>query len=566
MVSDKAALFTDLEKNDTLSVSDLSRLRNLSQDDYARIQDFYNFKFSGSGPADPQYAEDREFILLSLFHMLFPLKGGMSDNGEPSPLSAADRDLFDYYVGTGDINNLHRMITEKAPFTNFSELAARCKWVDDLGHYRPKSMPEMYLGQAKHLKPMTQCVKENDPKLPDNSRVFAYLTQTRGLSPELVGFLIDKGYIYQGIEDDRWDNTQQLWIPNEPYLIKTYLVTNGVDKDGNIKSQIKRELWDTWDSLHADPEKIAKADADFARYNGKYRHKIYQSRKDENGRFVIVTENGKPKLIAPYKGDRSETSKQFAWKHVNPQSDKLFVFEGAIDAFSAMDMAIASARKKGINVGKLSDYSFDNYVAADGLDLNSIDNFLMNYPYIKTIYLCTDNDVSSKLLTPMIHEHLVEQYNFPPENVIDSSCPVGFQKVDINGMGMCDPITNKPIMCKDYNDLLRTRKAAEATNASIEVFMHSLSEFAKSSSTREVPKSAEVTEKVAKEYWKNKDQNKHKSPRFFKDNVSTNVSLADSKDYIPPMPSRSMKGGRGEITYNAYKGKSIKDQLIDSAR
>ncbi|MFI3205625.1 MAG: DUF3991 and TOPRIM domain-containing protein [Clostridia bacterium] len=173
------------------------------------------------------------------------------------------------------------------------------------------------------LKP--QCLQL--PKASEkNNRVYAYLTQTRGISKEIVKDMLDAKYIYQ-------------------------------DDYGN---------------------------AVFVGYDEKHQAKYASLRSTSQ--------------TSKFKLDCTGSDKHHAFKIVG-NSDKVYVFESAIDALSHATLA---------QMYDL-DYKKDSRVSLGGVSQAPLEEFLAKNENIKTIVVCLDSDERGTIHSQKIKENFTEK-------------------------------------------------------------------------------------------------------------------------------------------------------------
>lgn len=242
--------------------------------------------------------------------------------------------------------------------------------------------------------------------------VYSYLTLTRGLSDQFVRWLIKKGYVYETeIRSyiDKDGNTVNLQTP------RYNMVVPGKDPEGQIRYAYKRELWETWDKYHCNSD---------------------TSRK-------------------PFKGEAENSTKEFSWRHENPESHRLFIFETPMDAFSYMDLVKE----------KYPDDDLANYLSLGGVSTVALDNLLVSRPDINKVFICLDNDYDvvkklgeDKAAGPTNAKKIKEYLESKGIEAVVYLSPA-IPAVDINGR---EKINNgERILTKDYNEYLRSYRAAE---------------------------------------------------------------------------------------------------------
>lgn len=239
--------------------------------------------------------------------------------------------------------------------------------------------------------------------------VYSYLTQTRGLSDRFVRWLIKQGYVYETEITSYTDKNGKEVALNKP---RYNMVVPGVDREGNIRYAYKRELWETWDRYHAD-----------------------STRK-------------------PFKGEAANSCKDYSWRHENPESHKLFVFEAPIDAFSYMDLVTELYPEDQLS----------NYLSLGCVHTAALDDFLSYRPDINKVFICLDNDYdvvrtkgeekaagpsNAKMIKAYLEEKGIEAVVYLPPAI---------PAVDIDGRELINNGERK--LTKDYNEYLRAYRAS----------------------------------------------------------------------------------------------------------
>lgn len=119
---------------------------------------------------------------------------------------------------------------------------------------------------------------------------------------------------------------------------------------------------------------------------------IYEDRDNHNIVFVGKDKKGIIRY-AGLKGTLTDKSfrreitgsnKKYCFRHIGV-TDTLYVFEAFIDLFSYITLFHMSYEWHGFN-----------YIALGGLYVDVLKKFLSDYPHIKNIVVCTDNDLYSK--------------------------------------------------------------------------------------------------------------------------------------------------------------------------
>lgn len=118
-------------------------------------------------------------------------------------------------------------------------------------------------------------------------------------------------------------------------------------------------------------------------YEDKNNHNIVFVGKDKKG--VVRYAGLKGTLtVKPFKGEITGSNKNYCFRHIGT-SDSLYVFEAFIDLFSYITLYQLSEK-----------WHSYNYIAMGGLYEDVIKKFLNDYPHIKKVYICTDNDTNSR--------------------------------------------------------------------------------------------------------------------------------------------------------------------------
>jgi len=119
--------------------------------------------------------------------------------------------------------------------------------------------------------------------------------------------------------------------------------------------------------------------------------KIYEDKEYHNIVFVGKDDDGNPAWAAKrstnsfgkvYRGNVEGSNKDYSFNHVGVGAD-LFVFESPIDMMSYITMYPTGWKNQ-------------NYISLDGVAARPLLHFLDQNPYVKTVYLCLDNDELNK--------------------------------------------------------------------------------------------------------------------------------------------------------------------------
>lgn len=154
---------------------------------------------------------------------------------------------------------------------------------------------------------------------------------------------------------------------------------------------------------------------------------LYESDLYHNVVFVGYDEDRIPRYAAlrgtgdkVFKGEVSGSDKRFAFRFVNPKSDTLLVFEGAIDLLSYMALK-QLYRKQPDAENLLSLSGVHGFADSESRKLPiALESFLEHGPRIKTIYLHLDNDNVGRRASDALVNLLPIQYR-----VFDMPVPNG---------------------------------------------------------------------------------------------------------------------------------------------
>lgn len=161
---------------------------------------------------------------------------------------------------------------------------------------------------------------------------------------------------------------------------------------------------------------------------------VYESKDYHNAVFVGKDSDGNPAfatqrstittLEKPFRNDVLGSDKSCPFI-IEGKSDKVYVFESAIDAMSYCAIQKMSGE----------DWQNDTYLSLGGIAMVALEAFLKGNSNIKEIVLCLDNDEAGTKATHAMLDRLT-------------------------GMGY--EVTDHPPFCKDYNqDLINMQKAVE---------------------------------------------------------------------------------------------------------
>ena len=490
--SDKTPLVTNLSPSPILTREDLEIIFNLSDEDISHIaqlrESVANNEYLGSSL--------RERITTYLIGRLAP--GPYSDRN-PTGLNDSEQLLMTSYIRDRNAAALYDLIVTRTTLREKIRLsiAEDFKYTDSDGIYHEKcipnpdmSLPDFSGERFTELRPLPQDINFKTHK-PTNDAVFMYLRDTRGLSTQMINFLLDNKFIYQGFYDTDYSKERNRWEKNPEWMQKhRILCVNGTktNSDGttSLVLQSMRETWDTWDAYHTSEkflseaakkpslmyEMTSKKDSsgkDILDENKKKiwikKQKMVESRnadgsiiKDAKGNTVYepaFDAEGNPIYVkkTPFKKDRTGSDKSYTWRLSNPDMNTLYIFEAPLDCWSFIDMLVQDKQlytpDRKIDTSKLA-----NFLTLGGLNMDPIRSFMRDNPHIRRICLCFDNDKSGKSAGILFKKWISQQYNIPPENIFRYNCPSGYQKLDINYIGMRDE-SNNMVEVKDYNELLR---------------------------------------------------------------------------------------------------------------
>lgn len=164
-------------------------------------------------------------------------------------------------------------------------------------------------------------------------------------------------------------------------------------------------------------------------YEDKEYHNLVFVGKDKEGVARYAAKRGTMDIYGKkYKGDVAGNDKNYGINIVNPDSDKLKVFEAAIDLMSYMDLS--------------GDYESNKLVLGMVAD-NPLIRFLKDYPHIRQICFCLDNDRAGM-------EAMFGKFQ-------DDGKPAGaglLWKYALQGYEMGTEIVPKETGCKDWNEYL----------------------------------------------------------------------------------------------------------------
>jgi len=185
----------------------------------------------------------------------------------------------------------------------------------------------------------------------NNNRVMAYLCRSRGLDPEIVRGLIQYGKIYETVQS--WNREAERYV-DTPYHNTVFVA---YDKDGRPQNAFLR------------------------------------------GTFTLTDK--------PFKKDVDGSNKSYPFTlSGRPSSDRVFCYEGAIDA-------ISHACIYKMNGG---DWRDGHRIALGGTSFLGLDRFLSENPRITEIVACLDNDeTGNRRSDKLLEEYTAKGYTVERE-------------------------------------------------------------------------------------------------------------------------------------------------------
>ena len=570
-------LVTELSPSDILTKEDLEIIFNLPDEDIDRISSLISRQYGAS---------KREGVVTYLINRLAP---NNVSNDEPFGLNESERLMLDGYIRARDIDAIYDIIINRSSPTHRlnTSIYDDFKYVDAFGHYRGKfiPMPDMtkppYALTRKEMQLAPHDKDKNGKET--NSALFAYLTNTRGLSYETVRWLVDTNQIYQGVYDriltknGKWMTFEEMYA-RDPYgkskikkaIKKPICVINGLGKDINgnytVAYQSFRECWDVWDERHTSPDikpdvlyegSWKKKDGNWEFTPAIKKEKVLDEHglpvNDADGKHVyrdVYDSNGKPvyQTKSPLKRDNFNSDKRCSWRYVNPKSHNLIIFEAPLDCFSYIDMCVQQQKLYTPN-NKVDTSKFPNYLTLGGLNREPIRAFFAENPdvNITKVHICLDNDKAGVKAAKELREWMMEQFNLPSNAVVRFNCPTGYQKLDIHGYGMVDEKGN-PVLVKDYNELLRVwNKAGKDWNNINKIG----TAYAKENA---------VGKYGTKEYLATQE-----TAKVYKELISNLPGGKSNYDSIPPVPTK--RGGL--LTADLYRveqRENLRTSIVDQIR
>ena len=157
------------------------------------------------------------------------------------------------------------------------------------------------------------------------------------------------------------------------------------------------------------------------------KHLIYEEKHYHNAVFVGYDEMGNAKYAgcratneSKFKSDATGSSKQYSFKlESNKKTDKIFIFEGAIDALSYATLFKLYGQnwedKTLISLAGV--YQPAKIIEQSKVPL-AISNYLEKHPEVTKIYLCLDNDEAGRNATNALKTVMSDKYEIidrPPK-------------------------------------------------------------------------------------------------------------------------------------------------------
>ena len=144
-----------------------------------------------------------------------------------------------------------------------------------------------------------------------------------------------------------------------------------------------------------------------------YRGLIYESSDHHNAVFVGMDKSGTPRHAhkhstaaqGGFKGNAPGSEPEYSF-HWTGGSENLYLFEAPIDMLSFITLHQQCWRNH-------------SYAAACGVSDKVLWRMLEDYPYIRKVYLCLDNDEAGQTAAKRISERLTQK-NIEHENLVPS--------------------------------------------------------------------------------------------------------------------------------------------------
>lgn len=157
------------------------------------------------------------------------------------------------------------------------------------------------------------------------------------------------------------------------------------------------------------------------------KHLIYEEKHYHNAVFVGYDEMGNAKYAgcratneSKFKSDATGSSKQYSFKlESNKKTDKIFIFEGAIDALSyATLFKLYGQNWEDKTLISLAGVYQPAKIIEQSKVPVAISNYLEKHPEVTKIYLCLDNDEAGRNATNALKTVMSDKYEIidrPPK-------------------------------------------------------------------------------------------------------------------------------------------------------
>lgn len=157
------------------------------------------------------------------------------------------------------------------------------------------------------------------------------------------------------------------------------------------------------------------------------KHLIYEEKHYHNVVFVGYDEMGSAKYAgcratnnSKFKSDATGSSKQYSFKlESNKKTDKIFIFEGAIDALSyATLFKLYGQNWEDKTLISLAGVYQPAKIIEQSKVPVAISNYLEKHPEVNKIYLCLDNDEAGRNATNALKTVMSDKYEIidrPPK-------------------------------------------------------------------------------------------------------------------------------------------------------
>ena len=157
------------------------------------------------------------------------------------------------------------------------------------------------------------------------------------------------------------------------------------------------------------------------------KHLIYEEKHYHNAVFVGYDEMGNARYAgcratneSKFKSDATGSSKQYSFKlESNKKKDKIFIFEGAIDALSyATLFKLYGQNWEDKTLISLAGVYQPAKIIEQSKGPGAISNYLEKHPEVTKIYLCLDNDEAGRNATNALKTVMSDKYEIidrPPK-------------------------------------------------------------------------------------------------------------------------------------------------------